>query len=112
MVESVRMLSGLDAQTFNLACLLLAGMLAHVLLGLITRRLHRIANATQQTWDDVLITSVETPLRLGLWVLVAYGVLEIYTLAPAVQDVLKRASDTGLIFLLAKIRCPCRHRGT
>ncbi|MFT4614486.1 MAG: MscS family membrane protein [Bacteroidia bacterium] len=100
-VESLRVLTGLDTQTFNLALLLLVGMLAHGLLGLITRRLHRIADATEQNWDDVIVTAVEKPLRLGLWVLVAYGVLEILTLAPAVQDVLKRVSDTGLVFLLA-----------
>ncbi|NND68210.1 MAG: mechanosensitive ion channel family protein, partial [Halioglobus sp.] len=96
MVEPLRALSGLDAQAFNLALLLLAGVLMHLLLGLVTRRLSRVASATDQNWDDVLATAVETPLRLGLWILVAYGVLEIYPLATPVQDALRRASDTGL----------------
>ena len=95
-----------ESQSFNeqfatVALLLLAGTLAHVLLGFILRRLHRAAIHSEQTWDDVLITAIETPMRLGLWILVAYLALEVYPLAPRVQERLMQAPDTGLVLLLA-----------
>ncbi len=91
----------LNEQFATVALLLLAGTLAHVLLGFILRRLHRAAIHSAQTWDDVLITAIEKPMRLGLWILVAYLALEMYPLAPRVQERLMQAPDTGLVFLLA-----------
>lgn len=95
-----------DPQTINqqfaaLGLLLLAGALVHILLGFLLRRLHRVATESEQNWDDVLITAVERPLRLGLWVVVAYLALGIFPLAPGLQGWLIAATDTGLVFLLA-----------
>lgn len=91
----------LNEQFATVALLLLAGALAHVLLGFVLRRLHLVAVESEQTWDDVLITAVEKPLRVGLWVLIAYLALEIDPLAPRVQERLMQALNTGLVFLLA-----------
>ena len=84
-----------------LGLLLLAGALLHVLLGFVLRRLHKVAIDSAQVWDDVFLTALERPLRLGLWIVVAYLALEIYPLLPTLQERLKQASDTGLILLLA-----------
>ncbi len=100
-VDGLRGLVGLEPQLFNLLLILLAGILAHLLLGALTRRLHRVARSSEAKWDDVIITAAETPLRLGLWVCVAYAVLAVYPLTDGVQSVLRRFADTGLIFLLA-----------
>jgi MscS family membrane protein len=91
----------LDTQVVALALLLLCGAAAHLLLGVVVRRLHRAAKSSAQRWDDVLITSLETPIRVVLWVLVAYLALEVYPLAAGLQDSLVRAYDTALVFLLA-----------
>lgn len=101
LVARLQDLTGLQVETINIGLLLLAGVLAHLLLGLVTARLHRVARASEQVWDDVIITAVETPLRLGLWVLVVYGILEIYTLAPSVQEGILQVSNVGVVFLLA-----------
>jgi MscS family membrane protein len=85
----------------TLGLLLLAGVLAHVLLGFILRRLHRAAIHSAQTWDDVLISATESPLRVGLWMLVTWLALQTNPLAPAAQEQLMQVFSTGLVFLLA-----------
>lgn len=100
-VSRLAELLGVNEQFASLGLLLLGGVLTHTLLGMVVRRLHRVARDSSQTWDDVLISAVETPLRLGLWVLVAYLALELLTLAPALRERLRAAPDTGLVFLLA-----------
>ena len=91
----------LDTQVVALALLLLCGAAAHLLLGVVVRRLHRAATASAQRWDDILITALETPIRVVLWVLVAYLALEVYPLAGGLQGSLVQAYDTALVFLLA-----------
>jgi len=87
---------------FLLLCLLLvAGVLVHLLLGLMLRRLHRVARDSQQAWDDVIVTALETPLRLGLWIGVVYLALRIYPLPGAVQQAVLAANDTCMVLLLA-----------
>ncbi|MFK7731936.1 MAG: mechanosensitive ion channel family protein [Pseudomonadales bacterium] len=85
----------------SLGLLLLAGALLHILLGFVLRRLHRVARATAQTWDDVVISAVEKPLRLTLWVLIVYLGFQLFPLAEAVQEQLIRLPNTALVFLLA-----------
>ncbi|MEH6635054.1 MAG: mechanosensitive ion channel family protein [Halioglobus sp.] len=92
---------GQDTQVVSLALLVVAGIVAHLLLGVIVRRLHRIAKASAQNWDNVLITALETPIRLVLWVLVVYLSLQIYPLAPGIAAELAQAYDTALVLLLA-----------
>lgn len=84
-----------------LGLLLLAGALIHILLGFVLRRLHRVARETAQTWDDVILTAVETPLRLALWILVVYLGFQIFPIPAGVQEQLMRAPNTALVFLLA-----------
>ena len=91
----------LDTQLVALAMLLLFGAAAHLVLGVVVRRLHRAAIDSAQRWDDILITSLETPIRVVLWVLVAYLALEVYPLATGLQNSLVQAYDTALVFLLA-----------
>ena len=84
-----------------LLLLLLAGILLHLLLGALLRRLHRVARNSAQNWDDVLITAIEVPIRLVLWIGVLYLALDIHTLAGGLRGLLVQVYDTALIFLLA-----------
>ena len=92
---------GVEEQLASLLLLLLGGVVLHLLLGAMLRRLHRVARASAQRWDDVLITAVEFPLRFVLWVGVLYVALEIYPVAGNLQRLLVQAYDTALVFLLA-----------
>lgn len=80
--------------------LVLAGALVHVLLGFVLRRLHKLAIDSAQVWDDVAITALERPLRIGLWVSVAYVALDIYPLVPALQARLTQAPNAAVVVLL------------
>jgi MscS family membrane protein len=91
----------LSAELVSLGLLLLGGFAAHLLLGVVVRRLHRVAQSSLQTWDDVLITALQAPIRLVLWVLVAYLALGIYAIAPGLRHTLIQAYDTALVFMLA-----------
>jgi MscS family membrane protein len=92
---------GLDAEPVSLALLIAAGLAAHLLLGLLVGRLHRIARSSAQNWDDVVVTAVEIPARLVLWVAVFYLGLDIYPVAAGLQAKLVQVYDTALVFLLA-----------
>jgi MscS family membrane protein len=90
------------AEELVMLCLLLAaGALVHMVLAIILRRLHRVARASDQTWDDVAISAVETPLRIGLWILVVYMALKIYPLPGTLQHTVLQANDTFMVLLLA-----------
>ena len=91
----------LGEQLVALLLLLLAGAVAHLLLDVLLRRLHRIAQGSSQNWDDVVITALEFPIRFVLWVGVLYLALDIYPVADALQRWLVQIYDTALIFLLA-----------
>lgn len=90
-----------DTQVVALGLLLMGGGVAHIALGVVVRHLHRVAKGSSQSWDDVLITALETPIRVVLWVVVAFVALEVYPLAPGLQARLVQAYDTALVFLLA-----------
>tara|TARA_R110002110_G_scaffold66978_1_gene183119 strand:+ start:217383 stop:218483 length:1101 start_codon:yes stop_codon:yes gene_type:complete len=91
----------LSSQAVSLGALLLSAALLHLLLGMVIRRLHRLAIASVARWDDVVLTAIETPLRVALWVLVAYLALAIYPLAPGLHTQLSQAYDTFMVLLLA-----------
>ncbi len=91
----------LSAELISLGVLLLGAIAAHLLLGVAVRHLHSVARRSSQTWDDVLITALQTPIRLVLWVLVGYLVLGIFAIAPGLRHTLIQAYDTALVFLLA-----------
>jgi len=91
----------LDDSLVTLGLLLLGGGIVHLLLGVLVRRLHRLAHASSQAWDDVLISALETPIRVVLWIFVAQLALKIYALAPGLHRQLVQAYDTALVLLLA-----------
>lgn len=109
-MESLSTLLGISTQ-FSLAdyqqefvalgLLVLGGALVHILLGFVLRRLRRVALETAQTWDDVVITAVEGPLRLALWVVVVYLGFQLFPLAEGLHERLLRLPNTALVFLLA-----------
>ncbi len=84
-----------------LALLLLAGSLVHVLLGFVLRRLHRIAEETSQTWDEIILSAVEQPLRIALWIAIIYFCVRLFPFSDALNEQLLRINTTGLVFLLA-----------
>lgn len=84
------------------AGLIVAGALAlHLLLGLLVQRLHGVAEHSQNRWDDVLITALEQPLRVVLWVVVFYLLLKVTELAAPWHETLFQAYDTALVLVLA-----------
>ena len=93
--------SGLDERLVSLALILLLGGLAHLLLGFAIRRLHALAQASTHRWDDVIVTALETPLRLVLWLVVIYLTLQVQPVVPQLREAPAQIYNTGLVFLLA-----------
>lgn len=93
--------SGLDDKLVALCLLVSAGAIAHLLLGLIVGRLHWVARASAQRWDDVFITALETPLRLVIWLAVIYFALQVQPVTAQLENAPETVYDTGLVFLLA-----------
>ena len=85
----------------SLVLLLLAGLLLHFLLGALIGRLHRVAKMSAKNWDDILVTAVEVPIRLVLWIGVLYLALDVYPVAAALRQGIVQVYDTALVFLLA-----------
>lgn len=85
-----------------LALLLIIGVLGHILLGFVLRRMHRIAQSTERRWDDVFISAVETPLRFALWLTVIVMSLALFPLW-GLHEELARFGNTGIVVLLAWI---------
>lgn len=92
---------GVEPQLLSLLALLVLGVAMHLLLGVVVRRIHRAAEDSRQRWDDVVVTALARPLRLVLWVGVAYLALDIYPVAERLQGFLIQAYDTALVILLA-----------
>jgi MscS family membrane protein len=92
-----------DALFIQLPLLVLLGVCAHLMLGVLVRRLHTAAEASAQHWDDVLVSAVEAPVRVVLWIIVAYLalVLDLYSFAEGFKAWLAQAYDTALVLLLA-----------
>ena len=91
----------LEEQLVSLLLLVLTGLVLHLLLGVLLKRLHLVARRSSQNWDDVITTAVEVPIRFVLWVAVFYLALDIYPVAAGVQQTLLQVYDTALVFLLA-----------
>jgi MscS family membrane protein len=93
--------TGVDDGILAVLALLLLGLLSHLLLDLFLRRLHKIARASEQRWDDVIITAVERPLRLVLWLLVIYLALEVQPVTTRFNDAPAMVYYTGMVLLIA-----------
>ncbi|RLQ23264.1 mechanosensitive ion channel family protein [Seongchinamella sediminis] len=92
---------GVGPELLSLAVLLVCGFIAHLALGMLVNHLHNAASHSRFNWDDVVVTALEKPVRVVLWVAVAYLALEIYTLGDGVQRRLLQAYDTALVLLIA-----------
>ena len=90
-----------EAQLLTLAALLVLGAVAHLVLGFFFRRLHRIARLSEQRWDDVIITALERPLRLLLWLVVLSLALEVQRMVPLLAKAPEQVYYTGMVLLFA-----------
>jgi len=83
-----------------LALLLLGGICAHFILAMALRHMHRVAADSVQRWDDVVVSALEAPLRMVLWVFVLSVGLQA---VPELEDFRTQmipAYDTALVMLL------------
>lgn len=85
---------------FALAMLLLGALCVHFVLGVVVRRLHRVAADSAQRWDDVVVTALETPLRVVLWVVVLSVGLGMISGSEDFRELARSANDTALVLLL------------
>lgn len=92
---------GISSQWLSVLLLLLAGGLAHFLVDVLVRRLHRAASSTDYNWDDVIVTALARPVRVVVWVVVAFLVLDIYPVADGLRSAALQAYDTALVVILA-----------
>lgn len=91
---------GLDTPFTIAAGILVAGGLLHLGLGVLLRRLHRVAQASNNRWDDIFITALQQPLRVVLWVVVLILLLQLFPLTGTMHTSLLRANDTALVLLV------------
>jgi MscS family membrane protein len=101
LIGTISEATGLNSQLLALGLLLVLGGIAHLGLDFLLRRLHRLVRASSHGWDDVAITALEAPLRVVLWLFVAYLAMDIQPPSPALQELPGQIYDTALVFLLA-----------
>ncbi|MEP4484952.1 MAG: mechanosensitive ion channel family protein [Halioglobus sp.] len=92
---------GMEVEVVILALLLAVGVFVHLGLGVLVRRLHRLATISQQSWDDVLVTAFALPLRVLWWIVIVYFAMGIFPVTDTLQSVVLRAYDTALVVILA-----------
>jgi MscS family membrane protein len=63
--------------------------------------MHRLAEISEQRWDDVLMTALAAPVRVLLWIIVVYLAMEIFPATDNLQKTVFRAYDTALVVILA-----------
>ena len=99
--EKVAEFLHIDGSLVALTLLIAIGLSAHFILPYVVRRLHRISAASAHGWDDVLISSVEGPVRVVLWVFVIYIGLGLVPQLAEIRAQLVSVFDTALVLLLA-----------
>ncbi|MFT6286236.1 MAG: MscS family membrane protein [Alcanivorax sp.] len=92
---------GIPSAIFALALLLLLGVCAHFLIAMLVRRLHDLAAGSVMRWDDVLMTALEAPLRVIVWVFVVYLALDVFPATHDLQVFLSQAVGTAVVLILA-----------
>ncbi len=90
-----------DGPLFMLSILLLAGVVGHFTLAYMVKRLHKVAADSSQRWDDVVISALESPIRVVLWVIVIFVSLGLAPRLQSFQQQLAPVYDTALVLLLA-----------
>lgn len=83
------------------ATIVVAGLAVHLALGVIVRRLHRVAQHSSNRLDDVFVSALEAPLRVVIWVVAGYLLLKVHALGEGWRETLFQAYDTALVLLLA-----------
>ena len=79
---------------------ILGGLFAHVILGAFVRHLHKLATDSAQRWDDVVVSAMEKPIRVVLWVIVVSLALSLVPELDAARANAALAIDTVLVVLL------------
>jgi MscS family membrane protein len=92
---------GISSEILTVSLLLLAGAVIHLLVGILVRYLHRAASGTDYNWDDVIVTALARPVRVVVWVVVAFLVLDIFPVAGGLRSFALQAYDTALVVILA-----------
>lgn len=90
-----------DGPLFMLSILLLAGICGHFALAYIVGRLHKVAADSSQRWDDIVISALESPVRVVLWVFVIFISLGLAPRLQSLQQQVAPVYDTALVLLLA-----------
>ena len=99
-VNSMGEALGLPDWVMPLVSWLVLALLAHFLLAFLFRRLHRAAQASSGRWDDVVITALEEPLRLLMWVVVVFVAVDMYPGTAGMQEAIFPAYDTAIVLLV------------
>ncbi len=77
------------------------GVVAHLALRIVVKQLHRAAGHSSNRWDDIVVTALEMPVRVALWIVVAYLLLEVNSLGESWRKMALQAYDTALVVMLA-----------
>jgi MscS family membrane protein len=99
--EQVAQYVNIEGPLFALSLLIALGVSAHFILAYVVKRLHRIAAASAHRWDDVIVSSLEGPVRVVLWVFVIYIGLGLMPQLAELRAQLVSVFDTALVLLLA-----------
>ncbi len=91
---------GLDSPLAAAGAIVVVGGVIHLALGVLLRRLHRVALNSSNRWDDVFLTALERPLRVVLWVVVVMLLMTVFPVTESVHSALLLAYDTALVLLL------------
>ena len=102
-LESLAVTAGLQSETLALLFLVSAAVIAHLVLGYLVRRLHDAVQTNSYNWDYVVVTALARPLRVVLWVVVAYVAINLYIVGDSWQTYLSTTYDTLLVMVLAWI---------
>ena len=100
-IEQVAELINIDSPLFTLSLLIVLAVSAHFILAYVVKRLHVISTASAHRWDDVFVSSLEGPVRVVLWVFVAYVGLGLIPQMAELRTQLVSVYDTALVLLLA-----------
>ncbi len=92
--------SGLPLAALLAMALFLIGVVGHLTIRWLVRRLGRVADRTEARWDDVIVYSISPPAEWAMWVTLLYLSLGLFDAAAGVRDTMVSAADTGLAVLL------------
>ena len=92
---------GVEVEVLLLVALLAIGVFGHFGLGALARRMHRLAEMSEQRWDDVLMSALVRPASVLWWIVVIFVAMEIFPAADTFQNTVLRAYDTALVLILA-----------